>query len=158
MRLKQDVYLRLQSRLIHECESVHSMRQQMKELSSAYNKFVDLDRRLQESEKRMSYIARLMGPARFSETAHAGNATCLREMFESDSFAETQHKKLALWRAVREYLREAPGKSTVGEIEEFLVWIGLGDVTRQAIESALKLHNDWFKVTKKGHQRYVELR
>lgn len=156
MRLKQDVYQRLQKRLVYECDKMRAARQRMNELSSQYNEYRDLAEGLNESTKRMSYIIGLLGPARFGETAEADDALCLRELSESD--AQRQREKLRLWRAIREYLRETPGKSKVGEIEEFLTWIGLKGVTRQAIESALKRHSDWFKVTKQGHERYVELR
>lgn len=158
MRLKQDIYSRLQRRLIHECGNVRLLQERMKELSSAYNQYVDLDDQLQESEKRLSYIIRLFGRDRLFETAKADDATCLREIFESESFAQKQPEELSLWRAIREYLRETPGKSKVGEIQDFLIWLGRTNVTRQAIESALKRHGDWFKVTKQGHNRYVELK
>ena|ERR1700690_4375707 len=158
MRLKQDVYLRLQRRLIHECTSTRSLREEMKELSSAYNQYVDCESRLQESNQRMSYLMGLLGPDRVIETMKADGTSCLRKTLESHTPPSELRDKLSLWRAIREYLREVPGKSKVGEIQDFLTWMGLENVTRQAIESALKRHSDWFKVTKRGHDRYVELK
>jgi hypothetical protein len=45
----------------------------------------------------------------------------------------------------------------VCDIESYLIWLGKKNVTRQAIESALKRHKGWFKTTKKAHDKYVEL-
>jgi hypothetical protein len=50
------------------------------------------------------------------------------------------------------------GESKVGTIQAFLNWIGMEDVTRQAIESALKRHSNLFEIKKKGHERYVALK
>jgi hypothetical protein len=50
------------------------------------------------------------------------------------------------------------GESKVGDVQEFLNGLGMENVTRQAIESAMKRHADWFEITKKGHERYVKLK
>jgi hypothetical protein len=66
-------------------------------------------------------------------------------------------EKLRLWRAIREYLRVA-GEAKIGDIQEFLEWVGIPDFSRQALESALQNHQDLFEITKKGHERYIKLK
>jgi|HubBroStandDraft_6_1064221.scaffolds.fasta_scaffold19728_5 hypothetical protein len=153
MKLAQDVYTRLQQRLLHECRSMRATRQEMKQLSDAYFRYVDLDRQLETSRHRTSIILGLLGPAHVTETMRVTDADCLAEFPAPDEL----RKKLRLWRAVREYLRMA-GDSKVGDVQEFLNWLGMENVTRQAIESAMKRHSDWFEITKKGHERYLTLK
>jgi hypothetical protein len=130
----------------------------MKKLSSAYYRYLDVDVQLQNSQRRMLYIIGLLGPDRVEETMTVDDTESLREALGANSTAQELREKLSLWRAVREYLREVPGNSKVGDIQAFLNWLGMEDVTRQAIEAALKRHSDSFEVTKKGHERYVRLK
>lgn len=153
----QEVYARQQQRLIHECRTLRAKAEEMKELSSGYNRYVDLDGETKEHRKRMLYIIGLFGLARVTETTNVDDAACLEKMLEGYPSPQELHEKLPIWRAVREYLRVA-GKSRVCDIESYLIWLGRNNVTRPAIESALKRHDDWFHVSNKRHERYVELR
>jgi hypothetical protein len=153
MKLAQDVYTRLQQRLIHECRNMRSARQEMEQLSDAYFRYVDLEGQLETSHHRTSIILGLLGPAHVEEIMGATGRDCLAEF----PAPEELRKKLRLWRAVREYLRMA-GESKVGDIQKFLNGLGMENVTRQAIESAMKRHDDWFEIEKKGHERYVKLK
>jgi hypothetical protein len=157
MRTAQEVYARLQQRLLHECRNIVSKGQEMGELAAPYHRYVDLEDQVSSSRRRMSYIVGLFGPDRIEQTMKIDDTTCLRKILGLHPSPRELRKKLRLWRAVREYLRIA-GKSTVTEIQVFLDWLGLERITRQAIESALKRHEDTFKVTKSGHNRYVELK
>jgi hypothetical protein len=132
---------------------MRSARQEIEQLAAAYFRYMDLDRQFETSRHRTSIILGLLGPAHVAETMGAIGADCLAEF----PAPEELRKKLRLWRAVREYLRMA-GESKVGDVQEFLNGLGMENVTRQAIESAMKRHADWFEITKKGHERYVKLK
>jgi len=157
MKTAEEVYVRLQQRLLHECRNIVSKSQEMDELAASYHRYVDLEDQVSRSRKRMSYIVGLFGPDRIEQTMKIDDTTCLRKTLGLHPSPGELRKKLRLWRAVREYLR-ITGKSTVTEIQVFLDWLGLERITRQAIESALKRHEHTFKVTKSGHDRYVELK
>jgi len=157
MKTPADVYMRLQERLLHQCESMRSKRQQIKKLSSAYNKYLDLDEEIKIVHHRISIIVGLLGSDRVAETAKADTTTCLGEILEQFPPPKDLREKLTLWRAIREYLRVA-GEARIGEILSFLTWIGIEDFTRQALESALQNHEDVFEITKRGNERYVSLK
>lgn len=158
MTLKQDVYSRLQQRLLHECKTMRSLRGEMKKHSSAYERYLDLDHQLETSRRRMSYVIGLLGPDRVEAAMKVDDPECIRETLEEYPSPQELREKLSLWRAVREYLRVVPSQAKVGDIQAFLNSLGMKEVTRQAIEAALKRHSDSFHVTKKGHERYVELK
>jgi len=106
----------------------------------------------------MAHIIGLLGPDRIEKIMKNDETKSLQETLAENRSPQQLREGLRLWVAVREYLREVPGKSKVGDIQAFLDWLGMEDVIRQAIEFALKRHSDSFKITKKGHERYVELR
>jgi hypothetical protein len=157
MKPTTDVYTRLQDRLIYEAQNLRSVRKQMQELAPAYNRYLDLDNELDSRRHRMSIILGLLGPERVTEIVKADNTASLGEALEQQKPLSELREKLRLWRAVREYVRMA-GTSRIADIHQFLEWAGLKDVTRQAIESALKQHEDTFETTKRGHERFVALK
>ena len=157
MKLPQEVYARIQSRLLHECRSMRSAQKEMQELAAAYNRYVDLDRQMEDCRHRMSTIMRLLGPKRVADTIRTDDAAFLRQTLEMYPSLQEPRKGLKLWRAVREYLRVA-GNSRVGDVQAFLEWLGIKNVTRQAIESALRQHKETFQVSTTGRQRYVGLK
>lgn len=152
MKLAQDISTRFQERLLHECRSIRSARQEMKELSAAYFRYMDLERQLETSLHRTTIILGLLGPVHVADTMGATDADCLAEL---PAPAELR-KKLKLWVAVREYLRLA-GKSKVGDVQATLNRLGIENATRQRIESGVKRHKSSFGIEKKGHERYLTL-
>ena len=157
MKTPAEVYVRLQQRLVHEARSMRSKRNQMKKLSFAYNRYVDLDREIDTVRHRISIIVGLLGPDRVAETVKIDSTACLGETLGLLRPPQEARERLTLWRAVREYLRVV-GEAKIGDIQEFLDWIGLQDFTRQALESALQNHENEFEVSKKGRERYVSLK
>ena len=155
MKTDQDVYARIQQRLVHECESAREIQRAMTKLAAAYNRYVDLDRSLRTRRERILNIVRVMGPDRARATMKAVKGSASAEALPTEN--QWREKLIPLWKAAREYLRVA-GESRVGEIQGFLTWLGWQFVSRQAIESALKRHKKTFRVTTKGHERTVALR
>lgn len=153
MILRDDVLTRLRQRLLHECQGVEVKRGKMGDLAAAHHEWVDLDRQLKLSCQKIVTILGLLGPMHTGQSMTASGARCLAEFPPPEDLRKT----LRLWKAAREYLRMA-GESKVGDIQDFLNWIGLEDVTRQAIESALKRHSEVFVVKRKGREKYVALK
>jgi hypothetical protein len=152
MKLAQDIFIRLQQRLLHECRTIRSARQEMKEHSAAYLRYLDLERQLEASRHRTTIILGLLGPVHVAETIEATDAECLAEF----PAPEVLRKKLRLWVAVREYLR-MEGKSKVGDIQKFFNLLGMKNATRQSIESAAKRHPSSLEIKKENHERYLTL-
>ena len=158
MRPPKDIAAVLQQTLMQECKTARSVRAEMNALFPAYYKYLQLDRQMEASRRRMSHILGLLGPDQVEETMNIDKAACLVEALKDHRSPQELREGLRLWIAVREYLRAVPGKSKVGDIQSFLTWIGIKNVTRQAIESALKQHRDSFQLSTKDHERYVGLK
>jgi len=152
MKLAQDIFIRFQQQLRHECRSIRSARQEMEQLSAAYLRYVELERQLEASRHRTTIILGMLGPIHVAESMEGTDTDCLAEF----PAPEVLRRKLRLWVAVRECLRMV-GKSKVGDIQKFLNWLGIENATRQSIESAVKRHDDSFKIEKEGHERYLTL-
>jgi hypothetical protein len=157
MKINQDVKSLLQERLVHENKILLAKKKLRKKLSSAYNRYVDVDREISAAHYRISILAGLLGAQAIAEIVKTNPKACLGETLEEFPSLTALREKLRLWRAVREYVRVA-GESRIGDIQEFLEWIGIPDFSRQALESALQNHQDSFEITKKGHERYVALK
>ncbi len=154
---QKDVFVRLQQRLLHESRSVRSVKQKMKKLAPAFNQYMDLDHELASRHHRMAILLGLFGNDRVEQMKTNDEAKCLEEALEDHMPLNELRERLKLWRAIREFLRVA-GKSTIGEIHAFLTGMGIENITRQAIESALKQHGDAFEISRHGHERYISLR
>jgi hypothetical protein len=152
MKLAQDIFMRLQQQLRHECRSIRSARQEMEQLSAAYLRYVELERQLEASRHRTTIILGLLGPIHVAESMEGTDTDCLAEF----PAPEVLRRKLRLWVAVREYLRMV-GKSKVGDIQKFLNLLNMESATRQAIESAVKRHPSSFEIKKENHERYLTL-
>lgn len=157
MKINHDVKSLLQERLVHENKVLISKKKLRKQLTSAYNRYVDVDREIDAAHHRMSILVGLLGPDAIAEVVKTNQRARLGETLEEFPSLTALREKLRLWRAIREYVRVA-GESRIGDIQEFLEWIGIPDFSRQALESALQNHQDSFQVTKKGHERYVALK
>ena len=157
MKINQDVKSLLQERLVHENKILRAKKKLRKKLSSTYHRYVDVDREIKVTHHHISILAGLLGPEGIAKILRTNPKACLGETLEEFPPLSALREKLRLWRAVREYVRVA-GESRLGDIQEFLEWIGIPDFSRQALESALQNHQDLFQVTKKGHERFVSLK
>jgi hypothetical protein len=157
MKPVQDVYTNIRQRLLHECEGVRNGRQEMESLAAQYHRYRDLQAEVDSHWKRILYILRLIGPDRAAKVMASDKTGVIREATDNPSQSDDGRADLPVWKAIREYLREA-GEARVGEIQSFLTWLGFENVSRQAIESALKRHERTFGVRTKGHERFVSLK
>jgi hypothetical protein len=129
----------------------------METLAAQYHRYRDLQAEVDARWKRIVYILRLIGPDRAAKIMGSDETGILLEATDTPPQSDDGRVGLPIWKAIREYLREA-GEARVGEIQSFLAWLGFENVSRQAIESALKRHEGTFRIRTKRHQRIVSLR
>lgn len=157
MKLAQHIHERLQRKLVHHCKGMDSARREMGELSEAYYRFIDLAGQLQDHMDRMTIILQMLGLDGATKGLNPEEVSIVKEKFVNPLDSQDLSAHLSTWKAVREYLHEA-GESKLGKIQEFLTWLGMKNMTRQRIESALKHHPNTFQVTPRNHERFVALR
>jgi hypothetical protein len=155
MKTNEDVYLRLQGRLVHECESTRETQQEMRTLATAYNRYVDLEQTLADRRERIMNIVRTISLKRAKATMKAAHVRGAAEMLPTEE--QWGQKVIPLWKAVREFIHVA-GESSVGDIQRFLTWLGWQYVSRQSIESVFRRHPNRFRVRTKGNKRMVSLK
>lgn len=153
----------LQERLLNRSRRMRSLRLEMDALLSAHVRYQDLEEDFAQESHSASILIGLLGSAGVDETLAAAESvsdddpSCLKQTLSERRPAEELRENLRLWRAVREIVRLG-GESSVGEIQDSLVSLGMGNVTRQAIESALRQHTKEFSVSKRGRELYVDLK
>lgn len=158
-----DVYKLMQKRLLNECRRIRFIRSEMEQLASAHLRYLDFEEDLAKRLHSTSSLLGIFGPdlvadtKKVAATTEADDLECFEEVLKERRTPEELREELRVWRAAREYVRLA-GESSIADIQQFLEWMGIKSITRQAIESALKQHKDSFEITKRGHERYVALR
>jgi hypothetical protein len=157
MKPVQETYASIRRRLLSKCKGVLAEREEMESLAPQYFQYVDCEKHLHEDWKRIIYIVRLIGSDRAAEIIESDQTGILREIAGNPPQSDDASVRLSLWKAMREYLRES-GESKVADIRAFLDWLGYENVTRQAIESAVKRHKTEFSARTKGRDRIVSLR
>lgn len=147
-----DVERMMHQRLEHECASMQSVRKELAELASAYNRYVDLKTEVDSRSKRIKRLMAILGPDSIAGLGTDEVQSELDLQGESDGLRE----ELSLWRAIEEYLIIA-GETKVGDVQGFFSAMNY-EVTRQAIESALRSHANKFRVVKRGREKYISLK
>jgi hypothetical protein len=149
-----DVQGMMRQRLEHECASLQPLRKEMEKLAPAYNRYVDLKGEIESRSKR---IQRLMGVLGEEYLFHmCGHDEPVASETNLQGHPDDLRADLSLWRAIREYLLVA-GEAKVGDVQQFLETSEF-EVSRQAIESALRSHDSVFRVVKRGRDKYISLK
>jgi hypothetical protein len=151
----------MRQRLHHEVSRMRVIEQRMRELSPAYNEFLDLR---EEKARRKPVIERLLAVAgpwdwESPESDYKEHeALRIAGINVNDAAdAEALLSKLPLWEAMREYLKFVP-EARISEMESFFDHVGFKEGNRQAMESALKRHPNVFKTRKKKREKYIALK
>jgi len=152
-----DIAESMRQRLQHECKRLASVRNEMKAVAEAYNRFVDLCEEQLKRENRIKRIIGVLGP-----TEHI---RMIKEETEPDSTlssaitatARDLRDDLPLWEAMKEYLQHVP-EARIAEMEEFFSSAEMPNANRQSMESALRRHSDTFRVRKDKRHKYISLR
>ena len=153
-----------QEHLLNRSRRIRSIQLEMDHLLSAHVRYEQLEEELAKELHSASTLIGLLGTAGVAETKTNAEATsdddrvALEQTLKERRSPQELRDILTLWRAVREVVRLA-GESSVGDIQKLLAAaFGMEDVTRQAIESALRQHREEFAVAKRGRERYVALK
>ena len=127
----------------------------MDKLASAYNRYVDLKREIESRSNRIQRIMGVLGDEYLEATC--GNDEPIASETNLQGHPDNLRADLPLWRAIREYLLVA-GEAKVGDIYQFLETVNFEKCSRQAIESALRSHQNVFRVAKRGRDKYISLK
>ena len=146
----------MHSRLWHEEGRIREINEKLKELTKAYNEFLDLQKEAESRKRRIQVLFSLVGPhdqnaPEGHESEHKTAISVLQER------AEELREKLPLWKAMREYLMHVP-EARIGEMETFFQSMNYADGNRQAMESALRRHPKVFKTRKEKREKYISLK
>jgi hypothetical protein len=147
-----DVQNMMLQRLEHECASMQSARKELSELASAYHRYVDLKTQIDERSKRIQRIIGILGT---DSIENLGSAE-VRSETNLQGEPEWLREELSLWRAIKEYLAIA-GEAKVGDMQMFFSAMNY-EISRQAVESALRSHESTFRVSRRGREKYVSLK
>ena len=156
MPLVVDIVRKLQYQLREELRGMKEARDELDTLREYEARIEALSTRIERAEKRILELVGVLGD---KYVEFAGGAGLLRTGQETLNFGSPKEmqRDTPLWIAMREYLRNT-SEARVSEIQDFLQILGVPDVGRTAIESAVKRHSDTFKVIKRGHDRWIALR
>jgi|SRR5579859_1764711 len=146
----------MHSRLWHEEDRIQEINEELKRLTSAYNKFLDLQKEAEERKRRLQVLFSLVGPIDQNAPDNRGAEHRFAISLLKENVEELR-SKLPLWKAMREYLRHAP-EARIGEMEAFFQEMKFTDGNRQAIESALRRHPKVFKIRKEKREKYISLK
>jgi hypothetical protein len=151
-----DVTMVMKNRIHQEYHQLTLIRKEMERLAESYNRFTDLAEQKRQREQR---IRILMGLLPYTE--HSVSISQIESVPTGESHnnrVKELRDELPIWKAIREYLR-VTRRAKVAEIASFLVAVGfVSNVTRQAIESAVKRHPQIFRLAKSGKDRFVSLK
>jgi hypothetical protein len=148
-----DVERMMHQRLKHECVSLKSTRDEIEQLADSYNRYVDLKSEADNRGDRIRRFMAILGP----DSLDGLGTDDVQEEIERQGEPEALREELPLWRAIEEYLIIVAGEAKVGDVQDFFSAMTY-QVTRQAIESALRSHSDTFRVVKRGRDKYISLK
>jgi len=152
-----DVQEMMRQRLEHECASLQPLREEMDKLAAAYNRYVDLKGEIDSRSKRIKRLMASLGPE-YLEAKVQGQSESVDDETNLQGDPDDLRANFPLWRAIREYLLIVAGEAKVGDIQQFLEASTFEKCGRQAIESALRSHDNIFRVVKRGRDKYISLK
>jgi hypothetical protein len=152
-----DTVLQMRKRLEHECRSLVTARTEMAALADQYNRYVDLQAQVARHDARMRNLSAVLGPDGMLNAMYGDESDIVGNTVEILPSPAMLRQETPLWKMLREYLRFVK-EARVGDMMIFLDAMRFSDVTRQAIESALKRHPKTFNVTRRGSEKVVSLK
>lgn len=132
----------------------------MRELTAAYNEYLDLRDENARRKERIENLLTVIGPWDWeSPDPDYREHEAMRLLGIDIRNAEDADRVRAgfpLWRAMQEYLRFVP-EARITEMEAFFDHVGYERANRQAMESALKRHPGVFITRRQGGQKLISL-
>lgn len=151
-----DVVRRMQYELNEELREMKKSRDELAELRAYQARIETLNNAIERGETRIRELVGVLGDTYVEFAGKAGLLQTGHETLNWSSPKEIQ-TNTPLWVALREYLRLV-NEAKIAEIQSFMQIVGVENVGRTAIESAVRRHPEVFKVIKRGHERWLSLR
>jgi hypothetical protein len=148
---------RLRQRLNAECRRASEVRSRMEDLAGNYREYVDLQEELEARREKIRVLIGVLADPDEEHVRHRDLKKLINEHLDPFINLEELRKDLTLWEAIQWFLQTA-GRVTIGDIEYFLEANGFYDVSRQAIESALKTHRNAVQVNYEGRKKFISLK
>ena len=148
----------MHSRLWHEETRLREINERLRELTKAYNEYVDLKNEAKGRRERLEILFALVGGLDLNKARETGEDSEHQTAQQVLSVSQEEIRAtLPLWKAMQEFLSYVP-EARIGEMETFFESVDYADGNRQAIESALKRHPDIFKIRKQKREKYISLK
>jgi len=152
----------LQYRLRHECRRIKEIRKEMASpvtqtrLMDAYNRYRDLLAELDAKREAIDKLVGTIGPDHMLRTMKEDPTDLIGDTVEIAPSVADYRKDLPLWEAMKQILIDAQ-EMRENELLLFLSYLGFR-TSPAAIQSALRTHQETFKVRNEGRKKSISLR
>ncbi len=152
-----EVVKRLKRNLEEEIATVRSASSRLNQLKETAKEIESLEAQCETAKIRAIRTMRMVGDAATKKTLLNTRefADLHADLREPSKYSRSEAVSLRSFTS--EYLRAA-GPSKVGEIVAFLQWMGVKYAKRQSIEGVIKRNPDTFTVTRKGREKFIDVK
>lgn len=157
MPLLTDALDALKQQLASECQRVQTIRSEKKKYADAYNRYVVLQKELQERAMKIDELAGMLGPEGVLEAEKEDSSDAIGETIEVHTAISQLRLELPLWKAIRWYVSYV-GEARINDVLLFLHALGIKDANRNSVESALRKHPESFVMRKAKREKYISLK
>lgn len=147
----------LKQQLVSECQRILAIRNEKRKYADAYNRYVALQRELQERATRIDELAGMLGPNGLLATEIEDSTNAVSDTLETHTAIAQLRNELPLWKAVRWYVAYA-GEARINDVILFLQALKVEGANRNAIESALRKHPETFNIRMAKREKYLSLK
>jgi hypothetical protein len=147
----------LKQQLTSECQRVQAIRSEKKKYADAYNRYVALQKELQERATRIDELAGMLGPDGALEAMRQDSSDAIGHTIEIHTSMTQLRSELPLWKIVRWYVGYV-GAARINDVILFLEALGVDGANRNAIESALRKHPETFTIRRANREKYIGLK
>jgi hypothetical protein len=147
----------LRQQLVSECQRVQAIRNEKRKYADAYNRYVALQRELQERATRIDELAGMLGPEGVLKAELEDQTDAIGDTLEVHTAIAQLRSELPLWKAVRWYVAYS-GEARINDVILFLQALGVESANRNAIESALRKHPETFSIRTTKREKYLSLK
>jgi len=155
--LLADALEAVKQQLVSECQRVLTIREEKKQFVAAYNRYVALQKELQDRSVKIDELVGMLGPIGTEIAIKEDASDAIGETLEVHMDIQQLRDELPLWKAIRWYLEYA-GEARINEVLIFLGDLRKKWESRSAVESALRLHPEIFQVRKVKREKYISLK
>jgi len=137
-------------------EKLVAVNAELKALHTGYLKYKELLGERALLEERLQVNVAVMGEHASLETGTLVENLVATEGLTLIDDVDEDRKAVPLWKIIREIIKHTE-KIRIVDLETQLVLYGF-EVTRQAIESAIRTHRPVFRESKRGREKFVSLK